>query len=157
MVHDEFEVVQDCRGEVLALINGKAQWALFLMVKVVYLLLHGLEHLRLGTTGFYTKDGTQKIIEFPDAHCGKADILHMPQVLVDAFGKTAQAEGLAHAGLCGKDADAPDIPHIGEAGGHLLKIIGLETVLLFLALFVKGVKRKAVIIREHQLLPPIFV
>ena len=51
----------------------------------------------------------------------------MPKVLVHAFGKTAQTEGLAHAGLCGKDTDAPDIPHIGEAGGHLLEIVGLET------------------------------
>lgn len=48
----------------------------------------------------------------------------MPKVLVHVFGKTAQAERLAHAGLRGKDTDAPDIPDIGEAGGHLLKIVG---------------------------------
>ena len=145
------------RQEVLAFIDGKAQGAFFLMVEVVYLLLHGPKHLGFGAGWFQTEDGTQKIIELSYADGGEADILHMPQVLVHAFGKTAQAEGLAHAGLCGKDADAPDIPYIGEAGGHLLKIIGLETVLFFLALFVKGVEGKAVIIREHQFPPPIFV
>ena len=89
-------------------------------------------------------------IRCPNHKCGR-------RVLVHAFGKTAQAEGLAHAGLRGKDADAPDVPYIGEAGGHLLKIIGLETFLFFLALFVKGVEGKAVIIREHHFPPPIFV
>ena len=72
---------------------------------------------------FKTEDGTQKIIELSDADGGEADILHMAKVLVHAFCKAAQAEGFAHAGLCGKDADAPYIPHIGEAGGHLLKIV----------------------------------
>ena len=115
MVHDQFQVVQDGRGEVPAFIDGKAQGAFFLMAEVVNLLLHGLKHLWLGACRFQTEDGTQKMIEFPDAGRGEADILHMPQVLVHAFRKTAQAERLAHAGLCGKDADAPDIPDIGEA------------------------------------------
>ncbi len=157
MVHDQFQVIKYRRREVLALINGKAQRAFFLMAEVVYLFLHGAEHLWLGAGGLKAQDGTQKVIEFPDAHGGKADILHMPQVRVYALGKTAQAEGLAHAGLCGKDADAPDIPYIGEAGGHLLKIVRLETVFFFLALLVKGIEGKAVIIREHQSPPPIFV
>ena len=115
VVHDQFQVVQDGRGEVLAFIDGKTQGAFFLMVEVVYLLLHGLKHLWLGAGWLQAEDGTQKMIEFPDADRGETDILHMPQVLVHAFRKTAQAEGLAHAGLCGKDADAPDIPHIGES------------------------------------------
>lgn len=157
VVHDQLQVVQDGRGEVLAFVDGKAEGAFFLMVKIVYLLLHGLEHLGLGAGRLQAEDGTQKIIELSYADGGEADILHMAKVLVHAFCKTAQAEGLAHAGLCGKDADAPDIPHIGEAGGHLLKIVGVKTVLLFLALLVKRIEGKAVIIREHQFPPPIFV
>lgn len=125
------------------------------MVEIVYLLLHGPEHLGLGTAWLHSEDRTQEIIEFPDADRGEADILHMRQVLVHAFCKTAQAERLAHAGLCGKDANTPDIPYIREAGGHLLKIIGLEAVLFFLALFVKRIEGKAVIICEHQLSPSI--
>ena len=81
----------------------------------------------------------------------------MPKVLVHVFGKTAQAERLAHARLRGKDTDAPDIPDIGEAGGHPLKIVGGETVLFLLALFVKGIEGKPVMIREHQFPHPIFV
>ncbi len=157
MVHDQFQVVQDGRGEVLAFIDGKAQGAFFLMVEVVYLLLHGPKHLGFGAGWFRTEDGTQKVIELHDADRGEADVLHMVEVGVEALCEAAQCEGLAHAGACGEQPDSPDIPYIGEAGGHLLKIIGLETVLFFLALFVKGVEGKAVIIREHQFPPPIFV
>lgn len=107
MVHDQFQVIQDGRGEVLAFIDGEAERAFFLMVEVVYLFLHGLEHLWLGAGWLQAEDGTQEIIELSYADCGEADILHMPQVLVHAFCKTAQAERLAHTGLCGKDADAP--------------------------------------------------
>ena len=123
MVHDKLQVIEDGRGEVLAFIDGKAEGAFFLMVEVVYLLLNGLEHLRLGAGRLQAEDGTQEMIELSYADGGEADILHMPQVLVHAFGKTAQAERLAHAGLCGKDADAPDIPYVGKAGGHLPEIV----------------------------------
>ena len=115
MVHDQFEVIEDRRGEVLTFIDGKAERAFFLMVEIVYLLLYGPEHLGLGAAWLHSKDRAQKMVEFPDTDCREADILHMPQVLVYAFGKTAQSEGFSHAGLCGKDADAPDIPYIGEA------------------------------------------
>ena len=52
MIHDQFEVIEDRRGEVLAFINGKAQGAFFLMVEIVNLLLHGPEHLGLGACRF---------------------------------------------------------------------------------------------------------
>ena len=77
VVHDQLQVVQDRRGEVLAFIDGKAEGAFFLMVEVVYLLLHGPKHPGFGAGWFQAENRAQKIIELSYADGGEADILHM--------------------------------------------------------------------------------
>ena len=46
---------------------------------------------------------------------GEADVFHVIEIWVKALCKTAQTEGLAHAGVCGEHADATRILQIVQA------------------------------------------
>ena len=119
------------------------------MVQVINLLLYRPEHHRFRTAWLNAEDAAQHMVEFPDPHRGEAEILHAVQVLVQPFGKAPQPKGLTHTGLCREHTDPADLPDIGKPGSHFLKIPGLETILFFDALLIKGVKSKPIIVCKH--------
>ena len=108
-------------------------------------ILDGVEHTGLAALGLQAKDAAELAVKLHHAHGGQTDVLHVIEVGVEGFGKAAQAEGLAHAGSSGEQADAPGVLEVIQAVDHLLKVIGEETVFFFHLLFVKGVKGQAVI------------
>lgn len=63
-------------------------------VEIPDLLLNRLEHPRLAAFATDTEDSAELPIEFHDTDGGRADIFHAVQVGIEAFGETAQAEGL---------------------------------------------------------------
>ncbi len=78
MVHDQFSGRSGWPGEdTWAIHDGKATGAFFLMVEVVYLLLHGPKHLGFGRMVPVPRTDTE-IIELLMPTVGEADILHMP-------------------------------------------------------------------------------
>ena len=119
------------------------------MVQIINLFLYRMEHGRFRTAWLDAEEGTQHMVEFPDPHRREAEILHAVQVLVQSLGKAPQPKGLAHAGLCREHADPADLPDIGKPGSHFLEIPGLETILFFDALLIKGVKGKPIIVCKH--------
>ena len=68
----------------------------------------------------------------------------MVHVWIEAFGETSQGVGFSHARSCREYPDAPCFLQEIQAGGHLLEIIGAETVVFRKLLFVKRVGMKSV-------------
>ena len=109
IVHEHLDVLQDAGGEVLRLVDGQEEGLLLVLVQIEDLLLHGAEHAWLAAPWLHPQDSAELAVEFHDADGGEADVLHVVEVGVQALGKAAQGEGLAHAGARGKEPYAPCI------------------------------------------------
>ena len=79
------------------------------MIKAEDLLLYGAKHSRFSAPALHAQDRAELAVELHDAHGGEADVFHVVQAGIEAFSKTAQAEGLPHARPGSKDTDPPCI------------------------------------------------
>ncbi len=119
IVHEHLDILQDAGGEVLCLIDCQEEGLLLVLVKVEDLLLYGAEHARLAAPWLHPQDRAELAVELHDADGGEADVLHVVEVGVKAPCKAAQGEGLAHAGACGEQPDAPGVLQVIQTGRHL--------------------------------------
>ena len=71
-------------------------------------------------------------LDVPQDAGGEAEVLHVVEVGIEALGEAAQGEGLAHAGACGKETDAPCLKISYVEVGTFLAEAPLIPILIFM-------------------------
>ena len=87
IIHEHLDIVENTGVQILCFVYGKKEGLAFFLVKIVDLILYGTEHPSLAAFVTDTENLTEFLVKIRDTYCGKADILHMVHVWIEAFGK----------------------------------------------------------------------
>jgi hypothetical protein len=124
IVHEHFNIVEDGGRQILGLVNSQQEGLAFFFIKVKDLGLDGIEHPGLTAFRLHTEDVAELAVKFHNADGGQADVLHVVEVRVEGFGKTAQRKGFPHARASSKNTNSSGVLQIVKTVEHLLEVQG---------------------------------